>query len=51
MHLETKIAMTQILKFQVCGVGGRVRETEMTISEAVGECYQRIWGLLIFFAY
>ena len=31
MYSETVIAVTQFLKFQAGGVGGQVRETEMTI--------------------
>ena len=31
MYSEAVIAVTQFLKFQAGGVGGQVRETEMTI--------------------
>lgn len=31
MRFKTIIIVTQILKFQACGFGGQVRETEMAI--------------------
>lgn len=36
MHFEAVITVTQILKFQVCGVGGQVGETEMAIQKQLG---------------